>query len=332
MVQVKVKIDHDKARVPLEVRVTCDSQYPNGDPPFFLLEAPWLTTQLDQQLTRRLMKLWFDGGKGTQILYAWIEHLREAVAELLDAVPSAIAEGDEDLLDEFDEDPGDEGDDDDLESPNAPRVEPMPGILATPAINDRKSKFIAFIARVNNIDDVRRFVETLLSVKHIADSTHNMYAYRVGTEGELSGRDDDGEHGGADCILHVLKAMKAVNLVVMVSRWFGGIMLGPMRFRHITEITGDAIALYRATHGNGNETAPVLKKLTPIADVLKNLTWDARFIDASALLFDGKVVTARELQQLGEEELKSIQYKVASVRRKDGSVIWDKEKGIDYFH
>ena len=50
-------------------------------------------------------------------------------------------------------------------------------------------------------------------------------------------RDDDGEDGGSNKILHVLQSMKAMDVAVVVVRWYGGILLGPDRFKHIANAT-----------------------------------------------------------------------------------------------
>jgi putative IMPACT (imprinted ancient) family translation regulator len=48
--------------------------------------------------------------------------------------------------------------------------------------------------------------------------------------------DDDGETGASPKMLFALQKMNAMNCVVIVSRWFGGIMLGNDRFRIIVQV------------------------------------------------------------------------------------------------
>ncbi|KAL8634828.1 MAG: hypothetical protein Q9228_007613, partial [Teloschistes exilis] len=56
-----------------------------------------------------------------------------------------------------------------------------------------------------------------------------------------TGHDDDGEtHGGR--ALEAVLAEKNVTGVVVVARWYGGRMLGPVRFEHIKNCARDAIA------------------------------------------------------------------------------------------
>ena len=45
--------------------------------------------------------------------------------------------------------------------------------------------------------------------------------------------DDDGEDAAGGRLLHLLQILDVKNTVVVVSRWYGGVKLGPARFTHI---------------------------------------------------------------------------------------------------
>lgn len=45
--------------------------------------------------------------------------------------------------------------------------------------------------------------------------------------------DDDGEDAAGSRLLHLLQILDVKNTVVVVSRWYGGVKLGPARFTHI---------------------------------------------------------------------------------------------------
>ena len=45
--------------------------------------------------------------------------------------------------------------------------------------------------------------------------------------------DDDGESAAGGRLLKLLALVGAENVVVVVSRWYGGVLLGPARFTHI---------------------------------------------------------------------------------------------------
>ncbi|MBS1480873.1 MAG: YigZ family protein [Christensenellaceae bacterium] len=60
------------------------------------------------------------------------------------------------------------------------------------------------------------------------DATHNCYAYRVGTRGETARFSDDGEPSGTAGMpmMEVLTANGVTNVLCIVTRYFGGILLG----------------------------------------------------------------------------------------------------------
>lgn len=51
--------------------------------------------------------------------------------------------------------------------------------------------------------------------------------------------------GAGNKMLYVLQTKKAENILIVVSRWYGGIQLGQMRYKHITDCTIEILDLYR---------------------------------------------------------------------------------------
>jgi len=118
-------------------------------------------------------------------------------------------------------------------------LDPPPEIFKGEPFTDRKSKFQAFCAKCNNVQDVCLFRDTLLEDSKISEATHNILAWITP---EDSGFDDDGEaHAGVQ-ILQMMQGSGAKNCAVMVSRWFGGVLLHGDRFR---DITGAAMKVLR---------------------------------------------------------------------------------------
>lgn len=108
------------------------------------------------------------------------------------------------------------------------------------AIVDRRSRFVAHMARVHSMDEVREVVGHLRSVKSIACAAHpTIYAYRfTDANGVLQkDSDDDGESGASIKMMFLLDHLQIDGYVVVVTRWWGGILLGPDRFKHIMEVT-----------------------------------------------------------------------------------------------
>eukprot|EP00899_Mesostigma_viride_P019827 jgi/Mesvir1/27846/Mv07521-RA.1 len=110
------------------------------------------------------------------------------------------------------------------------------GIVHGEPFVERKSKFQAHLAPVTSMDQVTRVMDELLSDKRIAEATHNIMAYRYCVEETgvvAQDSDDDGEAAAGGRLLHLLQVVDARNVVVVVSRWFGGVLLGPDRFKFI---------------------------------------------------------------------------------------------------
>lgn len=116
-------------------------------------------------------------------------------------------------------------------------------IVEGEAVTDRKSKFVAHAAVVHTREEVKDVMDVLLADSKIAIATHNIMAYRIlmedGTIDEQ--RFDDGEHGAGDKLLFLLDQRGECETMVCVSRWWGGILLGPDRFKHINTRAAEAL-------------------------------------------------------------------------------------------
>jgi len=91
----------------------------------------------------------------------------------------------------------------------------------------KRSEFICVIRHVESEEDARAFVSERKKLHSLA--THNCYAYRVNECGTERVRySDDGEPQGTAGlpILNVLKNKEFMNVVAVVTRYFGGIKLG----------------------------------------------------------------------------------------------------------
>lgn len=111
----------------------------------------------------------------------------------------------------------------------------MPHTLARSADPDltvetevKRSRFIAAVRRVEDADAAQAFVQS--QRRAYPDARHHCWAYVLGNEiGSRIGRSsDDGEPGGTAGIpmLRVLEARDLVDIVVVVTRYFGGTKLG----------------------------------------------------------------------------------------------------------
>lgn len=90
----------------------------------------------------------------------------------------------------------------------------------------KKSRFIGYGKPVETEEEAAAFIEAIKK-KHW-DATHNCSAYVIGERDEIQKQSDDGEPSGTagKPILEVIKAQGLKNTVIVVTRYFGGIMLG----------------------------------------------------------------------------------------------------------
>lgn len=100
--------------------------------------------------------------------------------------------------------------------------------LASPAeatFEEKKSVFIGYAAPVKTEDEAKAIIEA--KKKEFADATHNVWAYYI-DDGARARYSDDGEPQGTAGmpVLNVLKMSGATDMCVVVTRYFGGTLLG----------------------------------------------------------------------------------------------------------
>ena len=104
--------------------------------------------------------------------------------------------------------------------------------------------FVAHVCEVTCFDHVQAALAQLLfENKKVAKATHNMFAYTItfsdGTK--IKDNDDDGEGGSGAKLASLLELTKVDNVLLVVSRWFGGIHLGAARFKYIAQVGRDGL-------------------------------------------------------------------------------------------
>ena len=89
-----------------------------------------------------------------------------------------------------------------------------------------KSRFIGYGCPCETEEEALAFLASIRA-KH-KDATHNCYAYIIGPNMGVMRYSDDGEPGGTAGmpIIEVMKARAVTNCAVVVTRYFGGILLG----------------------------------------------------------------------------------------------------------
>jgi hypothetical protein len=124
---------------------------------------------------------------------------------------------------------------------------------------DKKSTFQAHLCQVHTEKQVREALHQLItSSSKIQRATHNMYAWRIVERRQPRNHyeidetsvtsttikhdnDDDGEDSAGSKLAYLLDMRKDENVLVVVSRWYGGIQLGPKRFAHIVNVARELL-------------------------------------------------------------------------------------------
>ena len=120
-------------------------------------------------------------------------------------------------------------------------VSPTPPEWAiSSTVTSKKSVFVAHACSVTSPSQTKTALIHLLSIdKRIEKATHNITSYRIrrpassATDALLSNfnyqdYDDGGETAAGGRLLHLLKLMDVWDVFVVVSRWYGGVRLGPV--------------------------------------------------------------------------------------------------------
>ncbi|CAI2293964.1 unnamed protein product [Caenorhabditis sp. 36 PRJEB53466] len=215
--QIDFKFDRN-----ISMTVTLPDDYPSSAPPLFELSGPYLSREQKELLHNSFNDVYIES-IGFPVIFNWIILIQDFIRDL----PA--------------EQEVNEAEDQEEAGEAAPIVDDM-NIKHGEVFTDRKSAFQAHLAVVSSKEDVDRVLRILLSNSKISRATHNILAYRYTTikDGrQIHHHDcqDDGEFGASSKMLELMDRMKADNVMVVVTRWYGGIHLGPDRFRHINNLT-----------------------------------------------------------------------------------------------
>ncbi|XP_013012678.1 protein IMPACT isoform X2 [Cavia porcellus] len=226
---IRIGDDKDHPKWTICLQVMLPNEYPATAPPIYQLNAPWLRGQERVNISNSLEEIYIDN-IGESILYLWVEKIRDVLirkSQLAEPGPVVEKKTEEEDI---------ECEDDlflDYDPENLYRALDYDFGENQP---DRRSTFQAHLAPVVCPKQVKMVLAKLYENKKIASATHNIYAYRIYCEGKqtfLQDCEDDGETAAGGRLLHLMEILNVRNVMVVVSRWYGGILLGPDRFKHI---------------------------------------------------------------------------------------------------
>lgn len=131
---------------------------------------------------------------------------------------------------------------------------------------EKGSKFLAFAHPVETLEMVKELLDGYRKTYY--DARHVCYAYSLGTETAETRANDDGEPSGTAGrpILGEIQSVGLTNVLVVVVRYFGGILLG----------TGGLVQAYKAAAADALSQATVVERTV---DVTFGIRFEYPFLD-----------------------------------------------------
>ncbi len=123
--------------------------------------------------------------------------------------------------------------------------------FASDEFTEKRSRFIGFAQPVATTEEAGAWIDSIRAQHR--DATHNVFAYLL-RSGQLERYSDDGEPQGTAGIpvLDVLRKRGVTNCAVVVTRYFGGVLLGAgglvRAYSHAASLALDAAGLVTMAH------------------------------------------------------------------------------------
>jgi uncharacterized YigZ family protein len=127
-------------------------------------------------------------------------------------------------------------------------------ILSEGLYKEKGSKFLAFAHPVESVTEVKSILEQYRKTYY--DARHVCFAYALGPEASETRCSDDGEPSGTAGrpILGQIQSFDLTNVLIVVIRYFGGILLG----------TGGLVVAYKAAAADALQSATILEKTVDV--------------------------------------------------------------------
>jgi len=183
--------------------------------------------------------------------------------------------------------------------------------LSTEGIYKEKgSKFLSFAISVNSSEEVKELIKTFK--KEYYDARHVCYAYMLGAERKEWRANDDGEPSGTAGrpILGQINSRELTNILVIVVRYFGGILLG----------TGGLTTAYKEATSDALNQAEIIEKT-----VDEILAVNFEYILMNDVMHVIKDTNAQILHQTFDNQCSM----VLSIRKQEFSLLKDKMEKIN---
>lgn len=122
---------------------------------------------------------------------------------------------------------------------------------ASRRLTSKGSTFVAHAASLTSASARAELMKSLMAEKpHLETASHNAWAVRTSYGNSPLKQEasfDDGESGCGNFILEILRELGISNAFVVLTRWYGGVMLGQDRWRLMRECINDALSAQKRT-------------------------------------------------------------------------------------
>ena len=173
----------------------------------------------------------------------------------------------------------------------------------TGEIEEKKSRFIANVRPVRSEQEAQAFLEEMR--KKYWDARHNCHAFVIGERNEVARSSDDGEPDGTagHPMLDVLLLEKIHNVAVVVTRYFGGTLLG----------TGGLVRAYTAAVQAGLAASTILESRDGAV-----LSIDADYTDVGRLQY---LIGQRQIAVLSSQYEERVRMEVVLPREEEAAFL-----------
>lgn len=119
----------------------------------------------------------------------------------------------------------------------------------SPSVSLKQSTFVSRATAISDPSQRPKLLKSLFDAQPgLRSASHNVWAYRIHpSEKGISSHPreashDDGESGAGDLLLRILRETNSMDTLVVMTRWYGGIMLGPDRWRLMRNVVTSALS------------------------------------------------------------------------------------------
>ena len=210
----------------------------------------------------------------------------------------------------------------------------------TAEIVEKKSRFIANVFYVENIEEAEAKITEIR--KKYYDAKHNCFAYILGKNGEVMKSSDDGEPQGTagHPMLDIMKGEDLTNCVAIVTRYFGGVLLGTgglvraysdslksaLNTAKYSDIHEGYEVSFSVNYDNYAKVESIVQNVNQIANKQLIISVDKKFEENVQLSY----LVENEAFEKFKQEISNLTKGKVTLENKDIKVYYLKDKKINY--